>query len=265
MPTYATPQPITVIVEIAAGAVRLVAADRADTVVEVRPRDDSRSQDVHAAERVRVDFTNGTLTVSSRRGFSFPRRGAVVVDVALPAGSRLNGSVVSAQLTANGSYTDCTLASASGGLIVDSVSGKLKADTSSGDVTVGTVTTASVSTASGSASFGHVLGDVKFRAASGSLSVGDLLGSVDAQTASGDVAVAAAVAGDITVQTSSGEVNVGIAEGTAAKLDLRTHSGAVRNGLQPTDGPADGDKTLVVSAWTSSGDVIVRRAAPAAV
>ena len=89
MPTFDTPQPITATVEISAGSVRLVASDRDDTVVEVRPRDESRSHDVKAAEQVRVDFTNGTLAVASQRGFSFPRRGAVVVDIALPSGSRL--------------------------------------------------------------------------------------------------------------------------------------------------------------------------------
>src|ERR1700741_5143142 len=87
MPKFNTPQPITAAVEISAGSVRLVATDRDDTVVDVRPRDGSRSHDVKAAEQVRVDFSNGTLLVSSQRGFSFPRKGAVVVDIALPAGS----------------------------------------------------------------------------------------------------------------------------------------------------------------------------------
>ena len=59
----------------------------------------------------------------------------------------------------------------------------------------------------------------------------------------------------------SGEVGVGIAEGTAAQLDLRTGSGSVRNSLQAADGPADGDETLVVRAHTGSGDVVVQRAA----
>jgi hypothetical protein len=64
----------------------------------------------------------------------------------------------------------------------------------------------------------------------------------------------------VSVQTGSGEVVVGIAEGTAAQLDLRTGSGDVRNSLTPSDGPADGDETLVVHARTGSGDVIVARA-----
>ena len=261
MPTFDTPQPITASVEISAGAVRLVATERDDTVVEVRPRDESRPHDVKAAEQVRVDFNNGTLAVISNRGFSFPRRGAVVVDIALPSGSRLDASVVSAQLTADGEYADCKFASASGDLAVDSVLGNIKADTASGSITVQIAKdSASVSTASGDAAFGELGGDVKFRAASGSLTVGRLQGNLNAQTASGDVTVTTAVKGNISVQTSSGEVEVDIAEGTAAKLDLRTGSGEVRNTLQPSDGPAAGDETLVVHARTGSGDVIVQRA-----
>lgn len=261
MPTFDTPQPITATVEISAGSVRLVATERVDTVVEVRPCDESRPQDVKAAEQVRVDFTNGMLTVQSQRGFSFPRRGAVAVDVALPSGSRLHASVVSAQLTADGEYADCTLASVSGDVAVATATGKVKADNISGAVSVQLAKdSAVVSTVSGDATFGEMQGDIKFRAASGSLSVGRLVGGLSAQTASGDVTVATAVRGNISIQTASGEVGVGIAEGTAAQLDLRTRSGSVRNFLESTDGPADGDQTLVVHARTASGDVVVQRA-----
>ena len=261
MPKFDTPQPITATVEISAGSVRLVATDRDDTVVDVRPRDESRSHDVKAAEQVRVDFSNGTLLVSSQRGFSFPRRGAVVVDIALPAGSRLNASAASANITADGRYADCKFASASGDLEVGSVVGNLKADTASGGITVHEINgSASVSTASGDATIGDLDGDVKFRAASGALTVRRLQGNVNAQTASGDVTVATAVNGGVSVQTSSGEVVVGIAEGTAAQLDLRTGSGEVRNSLTPSDGPAAGDQTLVVHARTGSGDVVIQRA-----
>jgi len=261
MPTFDTPQPITATVEISAGSVRLVASDRDDTVVEVRPRDEARSHDVKAAEQVRVDFSNGTLAVTSQRGFSFPRRGAVVVDITLPSGSRLSASAASANITAEGQYADCKFASASGDLDVGSVVGNLKADTASGGIIVHAINgTATVSTASGDATIGDLDGDVKFRAASGSLTVNRLHGNLNAQTASGDVTVATAINGGVSVQTSSGDAVVGIAEGTAAQLDLRTRSGEVRNSLTPSDGPTAGDETLVVHARTASGDVVVQRA-----
>lgn len=262
MPNFDTPQPITATVEVSAGSVRLVATDRDDTVVEVRPRDVSRSHDVKAAEQVRVDFNNGTLIVTSQRGFSFPRRGAVVVDVGLPTGSRLDVSVASANVVADGEYADCKFASASGDLTVEAAAGNMKADTASGTVAVDVVkgAAATISAASGDATIGDLDGDVKFRAASGSLTVRRLHGKVNAQTASGDVTVATAVNGGLSVQTASGELVVGIAEGTAAQLDLRTRSGDVRNSLASSDGPANGDETLVVHARTGSGDIVVQRA-----
>src|ERR1700760_3224558 len=125
MHTFHTPLPITATVEIAAGAGRVAAGDREDTVVEVRPRDESRSHDVRAADQVRVEFDNGALLVSSRRGFSFPRRGAIVVDIALPSGSRLNASAASANITADGRYADCKFATASGDLDVGQIAGHL--------------------------------------------------------------------------------------------------------------------------------------------
>lgn len=261
MPTFDTPQPITATVEISTGAVRLVASDRDDTVVDVRPRDESRSQDIKAAEQVSVDFSNGALRVSSQRGFSFPRRGAVVVDIALPAGSRLNVSSASATITADGQYADCRFASASGALEVGTVVGNIKADSASGSVTVhGISGAASVSTASGDVTVDDLDGDIKFRAASGSLTIGRLRGNVSAQTASGDVSVATAVNGGVSVTTASGQLVVGVAEGTAAQLDVTTGSGEVRNSLASTDGPAEGDQTLVVHGRTRSGDVVIQRA-----
>ena len=260
MAIFDTPQPITATVEISAGTIHVAATDRSDTVVEVRPRDESRSHDVKAAEQVRTDFRDGRLVVASPRGFALPRRGAVVIDIALPSGSHFSAAVSSATVTADGEYGDCTFASASGNLTVGAVSGNLKADTASGDVRATSATSATVSTASGDVRLAELGGDIKFRAASGSLSVGRLQGNLNAQTASGDVAVTAAVRGSISAQTSSGEVTVGVAEGTAAQLDLRTNSGSVRSTLKPSDGPAEGDETIVVQARTASGDVIVQRA-----
>ena len=261
MANFETPQPVTAVVEIAAGSIRLVASDRGDTVAEARPCDESRPHDVKAAEQIRIDFSNGTLAVTSKRGFSFPRRGAVVVDIALPSGSRLDVSVASANVVADGELGDCKFASASGDLEVGTVVGHLQADTASGGVTIGGINgSALMSTASGDIAIGNLDGDAKFRAASGSLTVKRLRGNVNAQTASGDVGAVSAVTGSVSVHTSSGELVVGVAEGTAAQLDLQTRSGEVRNSLTPSDGPAEGDETLLVHARTGSGDVIVQRA-----
>ena len=263
MPTFPTPEPITATIEVVAGTVRLIATDRDDTDVEIRPRDPSRASDVRAAEQARVDFHNGTLTVTAGRKFiSLGRGGAVHIDIALPSSSRLRASTASADVHADGEYSDVRLASASGAFTVDSVAGRLKADTASGGMTVRTVKgSAVIASASGAASVDALAGDVRFQSASGGLSVGRLDGDVDVQTASGAITVASGVRGRLSVQTGSGDIELGIAAGTAAQLDVRTRSGAVRNSLAATDGPVAGDETMAVRVRTGSGDITVHRAA----
>jgi DUF4097 and DUF4098 domain-containing protein YvlB len=261
MPTYDTPDPIAVRVESAAGSVRLVATSRTDTVVSVRAHDESRPADVRAAEQTRVDFDHGTLTVSVRRGFALFRGAAVDIDIELPSRSTVKASVASADVHAEGEFADCKITSASGDLYVDAVRGNLKAATASGSIAVRSVVgDVSVATASGDAKVGDIDGDLVFKAASGDLGVGRLSGRLRAKTASGSVTVATALRGEISASTASGEVGVGVVEGTAARLDLVTAGGTVSNLLEPTDGPADGDDTLLIQVRTASGDIDVHRA-----
>jgi DUF4097 and DUF4098 domain-containing protein YvlB len=261
MPTFATPEPIAVRIEANEGSIRLVATERADTVVEVRPRDESRNSDVWAADQTRVGFRDGKLVISGvNRGLALFRDAAVDVDIALPARSRLHASLASADLRAEGEFGDFRVTSASGEVEVDSVTGKIKAANASGSFTVHAAQgSAWITTASGDVTVGHLDGDLKFKAASGSLAVDRLSGYVKARTASGSLDVAAAVRGGVSAHTSSGEVAVGIAEGTAARLDIVTGSGVVSNELQPSDGPQHGDETLVLQVRSGSGDVTIRR------
>ena len=179
MPTFQTPEPITAVVEVVAGSVRLVASDRDDTVVEVQPRDPSRASDVRAAEQARVDFRNGTLTVAAGRKYiSLGRGGAVEIDIALPVRSRLQASSAFADVQGEGLLADCRFSSASGDVALDTLEGNIKADTASGDVAVQRVLgSASISTASGDATIGELEGDLKFQAASGGITIGRLHGN----------------------------------------------------------------------------------------
>jgi hypothetical protein len=262
MPTFQTPEPIAVRIEVAAGSVHLVAADRADTVVEVRPRDESRSSDVWAAEHTRVDFRDGVLVVvGAKRGLPVFWGGAIDLEISLPSRSRLHVSLASADLHAEGEFGDFRFAGASGDVEVDSVVGKIKVTNASGSLSVRTAQGgATVSTASGDVTIGNLDGDLKFEAASGSLTVDRLRGHLKSRTASGSVDVAAAVHGGLSAHTSSGEVAVGVAEGTAVRLDITTRSGVVTNRLQPSDGPEPGDQTFILQVRSASGDVNIHRA-----
>lgn len=262
MPTFHTPEPITVDIEVAAGAVHLVAGDTADSAVEVRPRDPSRESDVKAAEQTQIDFHHNRLSVRTPMPWIvLGRRGAVELSVTVPAGSRLTAGVASATVRADGRYAECRLSSASGAMTVETVSGSVRADAASGDITVHHVSgPMTVSTASGDAVVGELRGELRFQTASGDLVVDRLHGTVSSQSASGSVTVRNAVTGTVSAQTASGRLEVGIPEGTAAQLDLHTRSGSVTNALQAADGPADGEETLTVHARTASGDITIRRA-----
>jgi hypothetical protein len=57
-----------------------------------------------------------------------------------------------------------------------------------------------------------------------------------------------------------GEVEIGIAEGTAARLDVYTHFGRVHNELAAADGPGTADRVVEVRARTNHGDIVINRA-----
>ena len=114
MPTFDTPEPISVSLELGVGDIRIAASDRSDTVVEVRPSDPANKGDVSAAEQTRVEYADGRLVVKAPKGWRqySPRGGgeSIDVEIALPAGSRLDGEagVAAAALHAAASASSAT-------------------------------------------------------------------------------------------------------------------------------------------------------------
>ncbi|MHA7650767.1 DUF4097 family beta strand repeat-containing protein [Mycobacterium sp. ML4] len=244
MSPFTTPEPISVRLEARAGSVHLVASERLDTVVGVRPHDEASPADVWSAEHLRVDFRDGRLTISGpRRAASRHRGGAVDLDVALPPRSRLHATLRSADLRAEGEYTDVRLATGSGDVEIEAVTGRLKAVNASGTIAVRAVDGyASVATTSGPVRVHNLDGELKFKAASGSLSVDTLRGHLRSRTGSGSVIVESGVEGAVSVHTNSGEVALGVPTGTAVRFDIVTGSGAVTNRLRAAEGPEADDK-----------------------
>ena len=56
-----------------------------------------------------------------------------------------------------------------------------------------------------------------------------------------------------------GEIEVGIHAGTAARLDVHTAFGQIRNQMDAADGPGPSDQAVEVRARTSYGDILIRR------
>lgn len=275
MPTFDTPEPISLNIVLAAGHARLTASDRADTVVDVRPSNPSRKADVKAAEQIRVELRNGNLLVKAPKQFG--RGGSVDVSIDLPAGSHVHGEVAWAEMRCDGRLGDCRFSTASGGLRLDETTslhvdsahgavsagravGHTKVTAASGDVRIGEVDgPAVVKNASGATWIGAVTGDLRVTTASGAISVDRAEASVVATTAHGSVRIGEVRRGSAVLETSSGEVEVGIGTGTAAWLDVSTRYGSVHNYLTASDTPEPSDETVEVRARSSYGDVVIRR------
>jgi DUF4097 and DUF4098 domain-containing protein YvlB len=280
MPTFDTPRPISISIELPAGAVRLSGGERTTTVVDVQPSDASDEADVRAARATRVEYAGERLVVKGpKQGFRLGRRGgSVEVTIELPAGSHVDGTAGLADIECAGQLGDCRLRTGLGRIRVDRA-GTLNAKTGSGDVDVDLTTghaevatgsgdvrlraldgTGVVKTANGDTWVGTAGGDLRVGTANGSIAVDRANRSVGAKTANGDVRLGEVVRGSVVLETGKGDLEVGIREGTAAWLDLSAVAGRVRNDLDAAEAPDPSAPTVEVSARTTVGDVTVRRA-----
>ncbi|WP_093768690.1 DUF4097 family beta strand repeat-containing protein [Streptomyces sp. F-7] len=218
---FDTPAPISVALDVAAGRIRFVAADRTDTVVEVLPADTAKSRDTKAAEQTRVAYDGGVLRIDGPQGKNqlLGPSGSVDITVRLPAGSRVEAKAAGAELRGEGRLGDVVIEGAQGTVELD--------EAASARLTV-------------------LAGDV---------SVGRLGGPAEISTQKGDIRVTEALRGRVTLRTEHGDIAVGAARGVSASLDAGTGYGRVHNTLKNTDGAAAG---LTVHATTAYGDITAR-------
>ncbi|WP_409180676.1 DUF4097 family beta strand repeat-containing protein [Amycolatopsis sp. VS8301801F10] len=283
MPTFDTPEPITVMIELGVGSVHIAASDRTDTVVDLHPTNESDRSDVNAAKNTRVDYNEGCLVVKvpKQHVLDFTSRTkSVDVSISVPTGSRVQGTAAVADLHCTGQLGECRykasnghihletagpvhLDTTAGNIRVDHVAGRADVTSGTGWVNIGTIDgPAVVKTSNGDAEIGTVSDEAVLRAANGSISVNRALGDrVEARTANGSVRIGETVRGSVVMRTSSGNLEVGIAEGTAALLDVNTGYGRLNTLLDSSaSGPGDAAETVEVRAQTQFGDITIRRA-----
>ena len=139
MPTFDTPEPISVTVELGVGDLQIVASDRTDTMVEVRPSDPAKKADVTAAEQTRVEYAGGRLLIKAPKSWRqyTPRGGGESIDVQveLPAGSHLRGETGVAALRCQGRLGECRYKTGVGDIQLDQA-GAVQLRTGVGDLTV---------------------------------------------------------------------------------------------------------------------------------
>ncbi|MGC4891111.1 DUF4097 family beta strand repeat-containing protein [Micromonospora sp. DT227] len=219
MPTFATPAPISAVLDVPAGRIQVIAADRADTSVEVRPADAARSRDARSAEQAVVSYADGVLRlhVPEPAGRIIGAPGSVEVTVRMPAGSDLQATSGAVEVRGVGRLGDVT---------VDGAYRQVKIDEAA---------------------------SVHLTATDGDVEIGRLTGAAEISTARGDIRIAEAVRGTVVLRTRSGDITVAAASGVPASLDAGTDHGRVSNALRN-----DGAPVLDIRATTSHGDITAR-------
>ncbi|WNM36599.1 DUF4097 family beta strand repeat-containing protein [Streptomyces sp. Li-HN-5-11] len=219
MQKFHTPAPISVVLDVPAGRVQFIAAERADTTVEVLPAHASKRRDVQGAEQAEVVYADGVLRIAApepKSRLSGPS-GSLEVTVKLPVGSRVEARSGGCELRGLGRLGDVAF---------DGAYRQIKIDEA---------------------------GSLRLTAVDGDVEVGRLGGPAEISTARGDIRIGEAARGTVVLRTQSGDITVGAAAGVSATLDAGTAHGRVTNSLKN-----DGTAELDVRATTSHGDITAR-------
>ncbi|MFD3503100.1 DUF4097 domain-containing protein [Streptomyces sp. NPDC058676] len=278
MPSFDTPEPISVTAYVYAGSIQFTAGDRLDTVVEVRPRDPKKDLDVRTADQTEVAYASGVLTVTTPKANLLGRGGTVDVTVELPTGSNIDVTGAAARVLGEGRLGEVRVKSSAGDVrleatgplqlkvshgstIVDRVEGLAEITSSTGDVRVGLVDGPAVlKNSHGATTVGAVTGELRVNGANGAIDIARAEASVTGTTTNGLLRVAEVARGTVQLETSNGSIEVGIREGTAAWLDVSSNRGQVRNALATSEAPEQTEDTVKVRARTNWGNIDVLRA-----
>jgi DUF4097 and DUF4098 domain-containing protein YvlB len=284
--TFQTPGDVRLEVRLGAGEIRLESSDVQETTVVLEPlRDNDASTAAITNARVelrdRADGHEVVVDVRDRgRGLGGIFRGAeVLVSVTCPNSTSVESKSGSADVVGRGRFGAVEVETGSGDVEFGEVA-EARVNAASGDVQLGDVgSDARINTASGDVQIRSIGGEAKINSASGDVILREVAGELSVNTASGDVLVretAAAVnvntasgdqeigtvgAGKVTLKSASGDLKVGIPEGTNLWVDARSRSGEVRSELPVSDLPPEGEAPVVeLRANTMSGDITVSRA-----
>jgi hypothetical protein len=277
MPTFDTPGPIAATVVVAGAQVRVTASDRTDTVVLVEPIDKASQKDVRVASKTKVGFAGGQLSVKTT--VSGDNNGSVAIAIDLPAASSLVAYLAHSRVQADGSFGESELHMASGQVQLDRISA-LQANIAAGEVTIGHIAeratidgaafalrisevtdTVKLSSSGGQTWIGHASADLDLSSGHGGFDIDRADGSVTAMTGDGAIRIGRLTRGQAELANRSGNIEVGISQGTAARVDASSKRGAVRNSVPSQENLDTSDDKVTVHARTRYGDITIQRAA----
>jgi DUF4097 and DUF4098 domain-containing protein YvlB len=251
--TFAAPGPLRLDVSVSAGEIEVEAQESAEAVVELEPL---RNGD-RAVEEARVELRGDELRVEVRDRSSAEVR----IVVRAPEGSTLLARAGSADVRTKGRLGDTELKLASGDAALDRV-GALRAKLASGDLEARHVDgEAKIESASGDIELAELAGEGEIASASGGVRILDAASGLKIRTASGDQGLGSVREGRIDLSSASGDIRIGIRQGSRLWVDARSSSGDVVSELEVGDAPPDEEGPLVeLQATTMSGDIQVVRA-----
>lgn len=279
MPTYNTPTPIDLAINLQVGAIEVLASDRTDTVVTVAPTNPAKAVDRRGADETKVGLDGQRLTITGPRprlSFIGPTE-SVDVRIELPTDSRLTAEIAVGGVRTVGrlgatrikattgvvdleATADLWLRAGHGNAAVGTADGGVEITADHGQIRVGKVTgDATLKASHGSVQVGEAGGDVEARLSYGDLEITRALASVAAKTAYGGIALREVSNGAIEVESGYGQVTIGVRAGIPAWLDLSSKDGRVRNELEADRAPAESEQSVAVRARTQGGDITIRR------
>ena len=220
MQKFDTAVPVSVVLDVPAGRIQFIAADRTDATAEVRPANPAKSRDVKTAEQTTVEFRDGVLriiTPQDNHRLLGAASGSLEVTVQVPAGSRIDAKAALAEFRGVGRLGDTTIQGAQGTVKLD--------ETATATLTL----------------------------QAGDITVGRLAGNAHLTTRKGNIHITQAVHGTHTLHTDAGNLTIDTAPGTSATLNAHTTYGRINNTLTNTGPPQ-----LTIHATTSYGDITAR-------
>jgi hypothetical protein len=246
---FHTPEPVELEVKVPVGDIDVETVDGDETIVTLE-----------ASEKVLDHFTveqRGRRIVVEMKGkkslgitiqigdLTWGSGGDLKVRVRMPHGSQTELATAAADVKLRGRLRSLESKSASGDLVM---TGEIERD-------------ANVKTVSGDVRLDRIGGDLRFTTVSGDFLVRAVSRSVMGKSVSGDVRLESTREGDVSVQSVSGDIEVGVEPGTNLDVDAGSLSGDLNSEVPLGSESMGGDgPTLVLRGKTVSGDFRVFRA-----
>ena len=248
---FHTPEPAELEIKVPVGEIDVETIDGDESTITIEG-----SEKILELTEVRQEGRRLIVEIKGKKPFgitisigdlSWGSGGRLRVHARVPHGSDAILTTAAADMKLRGRVQSLETKSASGDLMVR---GEIERD-------------AIVKTVSGDVQLERVGGDLRFTTVSGDVLARSVGHSVEGKAVSGDVRIDSAREGSLTVQSVSGDIEVGVEAGTNLDVDAGSVSGDLSSevplGSDPESAEGAGP-TLVVRGKTVSGDFRVFRA-----